>query len=166
LIVAFVSKTMEEKIVEILELKFKEEGFDDLFLVDIHFNDANNKLEIFIDSDHQLPISMCAKINRYLQTHIDEAGWLGEKYVLDVSSPGVGKPLKLKRQYYKNIGRDIELKLKNGDKREGKLLSVEDETLTIEEAIQVEGKKKKELITNQIALAEITKAVIQISFKK
>ena len=157
---------MEEKLLELLELKFKEDGFDDLFFVDMSFNDANNKLEIFLDSDSQLTISQCARINRYLQSHIDEEGWLGEKYTLDVSSPGIRKPIKLKRQYKKNVGRGIELKLENGDKREGTLIAVNDDMLTLEEKVRAEGKKKKIAVQNEIAIADITKAVIKISFKK
>ena len=159
---------MEEKLLELLELKFKDEGFEDLFFVDMNFNEANNKVEIFLDSDTQLTIRQCAKINRYLQFHIDEAGWLGEKYTLDVSSPGIRKPLKLKRQYRKNIGRGIELKLENGDKREGTLIAVSDdnEIITLEEKVRAEGKKKKIAVQNDIAIADITKAVIKISFKK
>ena len=57
---------MEEKLVELLELKFKDEGFEDLFFVDMTFNETNKKVEIFLDSDSQLTIDQCAKINRYL----------------------------------------------------------------------------------------------------
>ena len=158
---------MEEKIIALLELKFKDEGFEDLFFVDMNFNEANKKLEIFLDSDTSLTISQCARINRYLQNHIDEAGWLGEKYILDVSSPGVGKPLKFLRQYKKNIGRKIELKLKevNG-KRVGKLVAVNETTITIEEKVPVEGKKKKVLAQNDILFENINKAVIKISFNR
>lgn len=159
-------ENMEERIIQLLELKFKDEGFEDLFFVDMNFNEANKKLEIFLDSDTQLTISQCARINRYLQKYIDEAGWLGEKYILDVSSPGVGKPLKFKRQYIKNIGRKIELKLNEvTGKREGKLVAVNEDTITIEEKERVEGKKKKVLVQNEIPLEEIKKAVIKISFK-
>ena len=157
---------MEEQLLELLELKFKDEGFEDLFFVDMNFNEANKKLEIFLDSDSQLTIDQCAKVNRYLQFHIDEEGWLGEKYTLDVSSPGIRRPLKLKRQYKKNVGRGIELKLENGDKREGTLIAVAEETLTIEEKVRVEGKKKKRAVQNVIVIADITKAVIKFSFKK
>ena len=91
----------KRQLVELLELKFQDEGFEDLFFVDMTFNEANKKVEIFLDSDSQLTIDQCAKVNRYLQFHIDEEGWLGEKYTLDVSSPGIRRPLKLKRQYKK-----------------------------------------------------------------
>jgi len=155
---------MEEKLLELLDVKFQDEGFEDLFFVDMSFNEANKKLEIFLDSDSQLTIDQCAKVNRYLQFHIDEAGWLGEKYTLDVSSPGK-RPLKLKRQYKKNVGRGIELKLENGDKREGTLIAVTEEMLTIEEKVRVEGKKKKRPVQNEIAIADVAKAVIKFGFK-
>lgn len=166
LVYSEVKYKMEEKIIVLLELKFQDEGFEDLFLVDMNFNEANKKLEIFLDSDTRLTIGQCARINRYLQKHIDEAGWLGEKYILDISSPGVGKPLKFERQYKKNIGRKIELKLKEvKGKRIGKLLAVEEKHIIIEEKVPVEGKKKKVLAKSEIPFESIDKAVIKISFK-
>lgn len=156
---------MEEKLIELLELKFQEEGFDDAYIVDLNYHEANKKLEIFIDRDSNITIGQCAKINKYLQKHIDEAGWLGEKYTLDVSSPGVGKPLKFPRQYVKNIGREVEVKQKDGTKISGKLLEVTEENLTLEEQISPPQKQKKVFQNTVIPFEEITKTVVKISFK-
>ena len=89
---------IEDRIVELLGAKFEEEEFRDCFLVETKFH-GNNKLEVFIDCDNGLTFEKCQKISRYLESFIDEKQWLGEKYVLDVSSPGIGRPLILKRQY-------------------------------------------------------------------
>lgn len=158
---------MEEQILKLLEAKFQDEGFEDLFLVDMNFNESNKKLEIFLDSDTSLTIGQCSRINRYLQKHIDEAGWLGEKYILDVSSPGVGKPLKLKRQYVKNIGRKIEMKLSDNSKKEGELLEVNEEFIVIEEKVPIAPKKKKKIAQRtEVRFDDIKKTKVKISFKK
>ncbi|MEM7106329.1 MAG: ribosome maturation factor RimP [Bacteroidota bacterium] len=152
-----------ERVREILEDKFKEEGNEDLFLVDVKFNTSKKFLEVFVDSDTGLNIDRCAALNRALQAHIDEAGWLGESYTLDVSSPGVGKPLKLLRQYKKNVGRKLDIFLTEGKPVSGLLTKVEEESITIE--FEKGKKKKKELIVQQIPLEKIKKATVQVSFK-
>ena len=91
---------LEEKIVELLEEKFKEEEFADCFLIEIKLH-KHNKLDIFLDSDTGITFQKCQRISRYLESYIDEGGWLGEKYVIEVSSPGLTRPLKLRRQYFK-----------------------------------------------------------------
>lgn len=158
---------MEEQILKLLEAKFQDEGFEDLFLVDMNFNESNKKLEIFLDSDTSLTIGQCSRINRYLQKHIDEAGWLGEKYILDVSSPGVGKPLKLKRQYYKNVGRKLEMKLTDNSTKEGVLLEVNDDFVVIEEKVPIAPKKKKKIAQRtEVRFDDIKKTKVKISFKR
>ena len=157
---------MEEKIIVLLEEKFKEEGFEEVFFVDSKFNETNKKLEIFLDSDSGLTISQCAKINRYLQNHIDEANWLGEKYILDVSSYGIGKPLKFDRQYRNNIGRNVELKLVDNSTRKGILLEIDDTNFVIEEMVKADPKKKKKIPQKAtIEKATVKEVVVKISFK-
>ncbi len=157
---------MEEQILKLLEEKFQEEGFEALFFVEMSFNETNKKLEIFLDSDTTLNIRQCARINRYLQKHIDEAGWLGEKYILDVSSHGVGKPLKMKRQYFKNIGRNIEVKLEDNSTKEGKLLEANEERIILEEQVPIAPKKKKKIAQQtEIPFTQIKKTKVKISFK-
>lgn len=156
---------IEEKIKELLAKKFQEEGFQDCFLVDLKAG-LNNKVEVFIESDSALTHPRCQKISRYLEGFIDENQWLGEKYTLEVSSPGIGKPLKLKRQYYKNIGRRVEINFLEGKPQTGKLIEVNDDTITIEyEIIIKEGKKKrKEMFEHVIPFENIKKAVVKVTF--
>ena len=115
----------------LLSKKFEEEDYKDLFIVDVVHTTSANKVEVFLDSDSRLTISQCARLNRFLQKFLDEENLLGEKYILDVSSPGVGKPLKLLRQYKKNIGRRLELWLHEGKPITGKLTTVTDEHITV-----------------------------------
>jgi ribosome maturation factor RimP len=73
-------------------------------------------------------------------------------------------PLTLGRQYQKNIGRNVAVKLAEAKVREGKLLSYNDEGLTIEEKIKEKG-KKAELKESFIPFNEITETKVLISFK-
>jgi ribosome maturation factor RimP len=156
---------IEEKIHELLAAKFAEEGFEDCFLVEFHLSVAN-KLEVFVDCDSGLTLEKCKKISRYLEHNIDEAGWLGEHYALEVSSPGLSRPLKLQRQYVKNIGRKVEVTLKDGTIKTGPLTAAGETTCTIEETLTVlEGKKKKKMeVQTELPYDGIKKTMIVISF--
>ncbi len=155
---------IEEHITDLLEVKFQEAEFSDCFLIEIKH--TNKKLEVFIDSDTGVTFEKCQKISRYLEQHIDEEGWLGEKYVLEVSSPGVSRPLTVWRQYPRNIGRKVEVTLNDGLKKTGVLLAVAEQEITIEEKIRIqEGKKKKtKVVQTPVPFDAIRKTVVKISF--
>lgn len=157
---------VEEKIVDLLDVKFQEEEFADCFLIETKMG-ANNKLQVFIDSDEGINFTTCHKISRYLEEHIDAEGWLGEKYVLEVSSPGVDRPLQVMRQYPKNVGRKMEIKVRDEEKvRKGVLKQVDaDKIILEEEHITQQGKKKvKEKLEVEIPFVEIEQAKVKISF--
>lgn len=157
---------IEEKINSLLSEKFQEEEFRDCFLVDFRLH-TNDKLEIFVDSDSGLTFDKCRRISRYLEAVIEEENWFGEKYTLDVSSPGLGRPLKLKRQYQKNVGRQLEVTLIDGDVKTGVLKEVKEEAILLEEIITVkQGKKKKKMeVTRELPFENIKKTMVVISFK-
>jgi len=155
-----------EKISSLLEEKYKEPEFSDCFTVDVKMS-AAKKLEVFVDSDSTMNFRKCQRISRYLEGIIEENNWLGEKYTLEVSSPGLDRPLKFLRQYVKNIGREFNLKLKNGEKKTGKLIAVEEAGIVLEQELQVkEGKKKKTVVEQSAVLLDnIAEAKVKISFK-
>ncbi len=161
---------IEKYIEELLHKKFEEPEFSDCYIVKINYNQAGKKLEVFIESDTAFTLKKSSRINKYLQFHIDEAGWLGEKYVLDVSSPGVGSPLVLHRQYQKNIGKGVEVTFldKGRKKEEGTLLKVlEDYFVITKEVKEKIGKKKvTKQVDVEINFDEIKKTIVKISFKK
>lgn len=146
---------IERLLSEALSEKFQEEGLTDCFLVDIVIK-KNDKVEVYIDSDTNLPIAKCQKVSRFLEMKIEENGWLGEKYTLDVSSPGTDRPLKLKRQYVKNIGRRIRITNLEEEISEGKLIEANQETISVQVA-----KDKVE----EIQMDTIKNAKILVSFK-
>lgn len=153
----------------LLEEKFQEEDYQDLFLVETKHN-GNNRLFVYIDSDEQLNIERCARLSRFLEKHIEENGWMGEKYTLEVSSPGVDRPLTSTRQYRKNIGRTVSVKLQDDHKHvQGTLIKVEDDKVVVSytEKRRIEGRRKKETVEveRELPFANIEETVVKISFK-
>lgn len=148
-----------------LQEKFLEEAFADCFIVEIKLG-AGNKLEVFADSDSGMTFEKCQRISRYLEEHIDAGGWLGLHYVLEVSSPGISRPLQFWRQYPRNIGRQIEVTLQDGTKRKGVLQAVHPETIVLSEEIsRKEGKKTiKEKVETAIPFGHIEKTFVKVSF--
>ncbi len=132
------------------------------FRVQVKIKPTNN-VKVFIDGDKGLPIEKCVSFNRKLYKLIEEAGMYPEgEFSLEVSSPGVDEPLKLHRQYGKNIGRLVEVLFNDGSKKEGKLLQVAEADIIIE---QVSGKGKK-AETHQLVIPfeNIKTTTVQIQF--
>jgi ribosome maturation factor RimP len=161
--------SLTEKLTELLEEKFQEDAFSHLFLVEIK-QLPGDVIQLYLDSDEAVTYEHCVKISRYLEAAIEEHGWLGEKYTLDVSSAGVGTPLVMKRQYHKNVGRNVNVEVNDDHKHiKGKLETVTDTHITVvyEEKVRIEGRKKKELrtIKREIPFENIKKTVVTVSFK-
>ncbi len=135
---------------------------DDIFLVDMKVKPTNN-IKIYLDADAGLGIERCIKINRALYRQMEEMGLYPDgDFSLEVSSPGVDEPLKLHRQYLKNIGRNLEVTYLDGTKKEGTLLSVTEEGFQIE---FTEGKNKKAVVHQlDVLFTTIKQAKVQIKF--
>jgi ribosome maturation factor RimP len=132
------------------------------FLVEVKIRPGNN-IKIFVDSDRGMSIDKLAHYNRSLYRQIEESGLFpNNDFSLEISSPGLDEPLKLRRQYLKNIGRHVEIVLKNGIKTEGKLMSATHEEVLIEE--EKGTKKKKEIIQHSLSYDDIKTTKIQIKW--
>ncbi len=136
--------------------------FDDIFLVSIKVKPINN-YKIYLDADGGLGIEKCIKINRALYKIMEEMGMYPDgDFSLEVSSPGLEEPLKLLRQYQKNIGRNVEVITNDEIKREGLLKEVTAEAIKIE---QTEGKGKKAVTENiDINFTDIKQTKVLIKF--
>ena len=152
---------IENRVKELIEEKISDRP--ELFLVEVKML-PNNKLIIHVDGDEGISIQDCAAISRHVGFHLEEENTIEKAYNLEVSSPGVGEPLKLKRQYEKNIGRDLSIKLIGGELKEGKLLSMNDSSITIEAKVKEKG-KKAQLVETTIDFDNIIETKVLISFK-
>ena len=132
------------------------------FLVELKLQPGNN-IKVFVDGDKGVAIDKLVHYNRVLYKKIEENGLFPDgNFSLEVSSPGLDEPLKMHRQYVKNIGRDVEVILKDGIKREGKLMNATENEITLEEE---KGKgKKKETVIHSIPVIDIKSTKIQIKF--
>lgn len=154
-----------EIIAQIRELVEENLSREDLYIVDLSLSGSSKKkLALTLDGVNEgVSIDECAKISRLIGNFIEEENIIEDAYNLEVSSPGIDQPLKLPKQYIKNIGRDLELII--GDKKlTGKLETVTDESIEFR-PIKMRGKLKayaKEVET--IELKNIDKANILISF--
>lgn len=132
------------------------------FLVEIRIKPTNN-IKVFLDADEGMPLSVLINYNRKLYKDIEESGMYPEgNFSLEVSSPGLDEPLKLHRQYKKNIGRDVEVLLNDATKLEGKLLEATEDGIVLE---MERGKgKKKEIVQETVLFEQIKTTKIQIKF--
>lgn len=152
---------VENRVKELVEEKIADRP--ELFLVEVKML-PNNKLIIHVDGDQGINIQDCAAISRHVGFHLEEENAIEKAYNLEVSSPGVGEPLQLKRQYHKNIGRELGIKLADGTKKEGKLLAVNENAIVIEEQVKEKG-KKAQLVETTVEFENITETKVLISFK-
>jgi ribosome maturation factor RimP len=131
----------------------------DKFLVDVLIK-PGNRVYVFIDGDHGVTIDDCVKVNRMLESNLDREV---EDYEMIVSSAGADQPLKFPRQYPKNIGRSLHLKLADDRELKGKLEQVGEDGIVI----QADGDKKKKIAPAQVELkfTDISEAKVIISFK-
>jgi ribosome maturation factor RimP len=132
------------------------------FLVRVHVRPINN-ISVYVDGDAGVTIEKCVQLNRALYKEIVEQGICKDgEFALEVSSPGVDEPLKLFRQYVKNIGRSLEVKTAEGKAIEGKLLQADEKGIEVEE---VKGKgKKQEVIKHYLLFDDIQTAIVKIVF--
>lgn len=135
-------------------------GGTDKFLVEVEVS-SGNVVDVYVDGDEGISISECVKISRHIGSKFDRDL---EDYELRVSSPGLSRPFKLRRQYAKYINREIKVVLNNGDDVKGNLLEYSDEKLVIE--CFSKGKKKNaDKVLMNIDFNEVKEAKPVISFK-
>lgn len=114
----------QEKVQQLLQEALDENP--SLFLIDLQFLE-NSKIKVIVDGDSGIPLSECVRISRNIEHNLDREE---EDFSLEVTSPDISHPLKVKRQYTKNVGRI--LKVKTNDKEyEGTLSNVSEENITL-----------------------------------
>ncbi len=119
------------------------------------------KFTVIVDGDQGITIDDCAVLSRALNESLESE--ISDPYTLEVSTPGLDHPLKLKRQYRKNIGRGLKVIRTDKNVVNGELKQTEEEKIVIETTTG-QG-KKTELKLIEILFTEIEKAFVTVSFK-
>jgi ribosome maturation factor RimP len=152
----------KEKILGLIEPLLVEKEF---FLISLDISHSNS-IRLVIDSMIGVTIEDCVACSRAIEHHLDREI---EDFDIEVSSAGLTEPFKIKEQYLKNIGKEIEVILKTGSKLTGILQSVEETGFGIEteKKVRIEGKKRKQTIREMqsISFNECSKVKSLLKFK-
>ena len=134
------------------------------FLVDVIVKGQKGpkKVLIIIDSDRGVTIDDCANLSREISKAFDDLQLFDDSYMLEVSTPGLDQPLRLARQYYKNIGRRIKV-VTHQQAVEGKLVEVGEDKIKLEQEIGAGKHKETKII--ELSFLEIDKTFVLVSFK-
>jgi len=160
---------MNQNIENIREIAEQVAGQNNLFLIDlvVRGSEASRVIEVFIDGEKNISADECALVSREISKQIDERELL-KSYRMDVSSPGVDRPLIYLKQYPKHLNRLFEIefsakggyasggnayKLSSSTSFKGRLVSVENEILTFQ--------SNKEI---KLKFSDIIKAKVLVSF--
>lgn len=154
---------LKRSIQEIAEKHLPDENH---FIVDVNLSEKSGKtlLGILMDSDSGVTIQTCAKLSRAVSEELEAKEMMPEAYVLEVSSPGIDYPLNSRRQYQKNINRELKITLNTGEEVTGKLLEVSDTEIRISVKKKEKGKKAREEEL-QVTFEKMNKSIVQVSFK-
>lgn len=147
---------------EKIQILLEEVLSDDMFIVDITVGTGNSIL-VSVDSNAGISVGECVQISRHIESSLDREV---EDFSLEVSSPGLSLPLKVLRQYLKNIGREVEVVTKSGEKQKGILKSANTEGFELEFLAKgrVDGKKFEETRTLTYSFDQMKTVKIVISF--
>ncbi|MEW6014712.1 MAG: ribosome maturation factor RimP [Candidatus Zixiibacteriota bacterium] len=123
---------LKNRIMELLAAPLLEEGFDIVEIKLARYR-KDSRLQIFVDSDNGVRLDDCARLSRRIETIIEENAVFGSGYTLEVSSPGLDRPLLTARDFRRRVGETIQLTFNDLDIAavKGELISADDVMLEL-----------------------------------
>ena len=149
---------IKELITGIIEEELKE---TDSFLVGVDSNQAETSIRFFIDGIDGVSIQLCSQLSRKVSRILDEEYTDDQPIRYEISSPGAEQPLVDLRQFYKHIGRELEVELTTGEIYNGELIQILDDTIKLSVLISKHKSEEKTIVFNQI-----NKSTVKLSFKR
>jgi len=154
-------EALKARIEEVVTAHFEGTEY---FLVDIKAG-QQQKIQVFIDQmSKNISIDVCTKLSRKLEEVLEAEGLVGEKYTLEVSSPGMSNPFKVQQQYLKSLGKSVEILMADGIKMEGVLTKVDDLGIEVEEHLQKKKGQKPDIIPHSLLFSDIKNVKKKITF--
>lgn len=137
----------KDEIIDIIESHLIE---NEMFMVSLSIS-PQNKVKLVVDKNQGITIEECIQVSRLIESKLDRDK---EDFELEVTSPGIGKPFKVKEQYYKAQGKTIKVVCNDGTEIAGILTSATEDKFVVESTkkVKAEGKKKKEEVTETVEL--------------
>lgn len=132
----------------------------ELFLVEVSIG-RGNRITVYIDSDKYVSIDDCATLSRHIESELNRDV---EDFELEVSSAGLDRPLKITRQYTKNIGNDLKITLHDNKIIVAALLGADEKEVHL--LIPEDKKNKNPELELKLKYNEIKKAQVIIKFEK
>jgi ribosome maturation factor RimP len=151
---------LKDQISELVTPAVTEQGF---YLEDVHVATPGSHriVTCIVDGDSALNLDQVTSVSRVISELLDEATFMGETpFTLEVTSPGVDRPLTLPRHFAKNIDRLLKVIKVDGSEVKGRILSNTDEDVTLTVTV------KKETREDVISIADIKRAVVEIEFNR
>jgi len=145
---------IEQRLDEVIRKFLAKES---IFLVDIEIH--KQKITVYLDGDNGITIAECTKVSKFLRASFEDEGILDD-YEVEVTSSGLGRPLRLNRQYVKNVGKKVEVVLQDGTITKGKLEKVDVEKILIDE----EDSQGKSVELKEYLFENIKQTKLEISF--
>jgi len=136
---------------------------ESLYLIDLSIS-LNNRIQVTVDGDNGVPLSECIRISRNVDSHFDREE---EDFSLEVSTPDIAHPLKVKRQYLKNINRILKVKTSE-EELEGTLVAADEDVVVLQWKAREPKPIGKGKVTVQktatVAYKDIIEAKVKIVF--
>lgn len=133
-------KTSEQELRSKIEEMLQGTGYE---LITLAIRPGDDIL-VEVDKMEGTDVEFCAELNRKIVEYLESVG--EPDYALEVGSVSIVDPFKTKMQYEKHLGHNVEVLAADGKKYKGQLVSVDEETFSVdcEEKVAVEGKKRKQ----------------------
>ena len=147
----------QTQVIELLDADFARAGYEIEDVV-IDTRTRPQRITVIADGDNALDLDTIAALSRSASALLDRLDSIGDRYVLEVSSPGVDRPLTSEKHFRRARGRKVEIALSDGSQLTGRVGETRDHTI----ALVV--RTGRDWTLREIPLAEITKAVVQVEF--
>ena len=151
---------LKDQISELVTPAVSDLGF---YLEDVHVATPGSHriVTCIVDGDASLNLDQVTSVSRVISELLDEAAFMGETpFTLEVTSPGVDRPLTQPRHFAKNIDRLLKIIKLDGSEVTGRILSNTDQDVTLTVTV------KKEISEQTVSLSEIKRAVVEIEFNR
>ena len=151
---------LRDQISELVTPAVSDQGF---YLEDVHVATPGSHriVTCIVDGDASLNLDQVTTVSRVISELLDEAAFMGETpFTLEVTSPGVDRPLTQPRHFAKNIDRLLKIVKLDGSEVTGRILSNTDHDVTLTVTV------KKETLEQTVSLSEIKRAVVEIEFNR
>lgn len=132
------------------------EGLD-LEELDLAQAGRRSRVRIIVDSDDGVDLDHCAEVSRLISRALDDDDVMGDTpYTLEVSSPGVSRPLTLPRHWSRSVGRLVRVRRHDGGEVTGRVIEAGERSAVLE----VNG------TTREVAYDDVRKAKVQVEFRR